>query len=145
MTTTITNIAQRILDENGYTITGSTPDLPGLTLTILEYKIDDAIDYVNLKAGTIIANLSGTVGAKSFTYNAGENVPVKQLVNLMLKAYKEKGEQVNMANLSASYLAADPDYAVSKKLLDESLVELKNRVLQAASADLPIAIGNDSL
>jgi hypothetical protein len=144
--TTINNIAQRILDENGYTITGNTPDLPGLTLTILEYKIDDAIDYVNLKAGTAIANLSGsTAGAKSFTYTAGENVPVKQLVNLMLKAYKEKGEQVNMANLSASYLAADPDYAVSKKLLDESLVELKNRVLQAASADLPIAIGNDSL
>jgi len=50
--TTITNIAQRILDENNYTI-------EDVTITNLEYLIQNAIDYVNLRAGTSIADLTG--------------------------------------------------------------------------------------
>jgi hypothetical protein len=119
--TTIASIAQRILDENGYSLT----DFTGLTLTILEYKIDDAIDYVNAEAGTTIAALTGTAETKSFVYTAPENLAVKGLVNLMLKAYKEKGQQVGIQSMSLSYLESNPDFALSMQVLKDMIERLK--------------------
>jgi hypothetical protein len=119
--TTIASIAQRILDENGYSLT----DFSGLTLTILEYKIDDAIDYVNAEAGTSIAALTGTAETKSFTYTAPENLAVKGLVNLMLRAFKEKGEQVGISSLSVTYLQSDPDFRLSMQVVDRTIERLK--------------------
>jgi hypothetical protein len=134
--TTITNIAQTILNENGYEV----DDLSPLTLTILENKIDDAIDYVNLMAGTSITELDGTAGTKSFIYVKGENVPVKQLVNLMLKAYKEKGTQGGLGPLNVSYVQANPDYHLSWMLVEKSIERLQK---QTASGSPPIFVSND--
>lgn len=128
--TTISSIAQRILDENGYTLAD---DFQNLTLTILEYKIDDAIDYVNLMADTSIAALSGTAETKSFVYTAGENIPVKHLVNLMLQAYKDKGTVIGLGAMNISYVQANPDYALSWELINKSLERLK----QDVSSDAP--------
>jgi len=128
--TTVASIAQRILDENGYLLT----DFSNLTLTILEYKVDDAIDYVNAQAGTSIAALTGTAETKSFTYTAPENLAVKGLVNLMLRAYKEKGEQVGVGGLSVSYLQGDPDFRLSMQVLDKMIGSLRQP---------PIWIDND--
>lgn len=130
--TTISSIAQRILDENGYDIT----DFPGLTLTILEYKIDDAIDYVNLQAGLTISDLSGTAESKSITGTDGQILAVKWLTNLLLKAYKEKGTQISVANLNVAYVLADPDYKTSLMIFEKTIERLK---------ELPIVIANDPL
>jgi len=130
--TTIANIAQRVLDENGFLIT----DFPNLTLTILEYKIDDAIDYVNLQAGLTIADLSGTAGSKSITGTDGQILAVKWVTNLMLKAYKEKGEQVGIGALNVTYIVNDPDYKMSMMIVEKAIERLK---------ELPIVIANDPL
>ena len=130
--TTIANIAQRVLDENGLTLA----KLPGLTLTILEYKIDDAIDYVNLQAGLTIADLTGDAESKSITATDGQILAVKWLSNLMLKAFKEKGKQVGIAALSVTYIVNDPDYKMSMMILEKAIERLK---------DLPIVIANDPL
>lgn len=131
--TTIANIAQRILDENGYNIA----DFSGLTLTILEYKIDDAIDYVNSVGGLSIANLSGTAGSKSFVYTAGQNIPVKNLTNLMLKAYKEKGNVGSISGISINFLLENPDYKLSMMLISNSINSLKTPPIYVANEALP--------
>jgi len=130
--TTITNIAQRVLDENGYT----TASFSGLTLTILEYKIDDAIDWINLQAGLTIADLGGEAGAKTITGTDAEIFVVKWLTNLMLKAYKEKGSQIGVEALSAGYVSIDPDYKLSMMMIEKAIERLKS---------LPIVIANDPL
>ena len=119
--TTVANIAQRILDENGLALT----DFPNLTLTILEYKIDDAIDWISLQAGLTIADLSGTAGAKNITATDGQILAVKWLTNLMLKAYKEKGEQVGISGLSVTYVLNDPDYKMSMVIIENAIQSLK--------------------
>lgn len=130
--TTVSNIAQRILDENGYALT----DFQNLTLTILEYKIDDAIDYVNLQGGTSIADLSGSAESKSITGTDGQILAVKWLTNLMLKAYKEKGVQAGISGLSVAYVLNDPDYKLSLMVIEKAIERLK---------ELPIVIANDPL
>lgn len=130
--TTVSNIAQRILDENGYVLT----EFSGLTLTILEYKIDDAIDYINLQTGKSIADLSGSAESKSITGTGGEILAVKWLTNLMLQAYLEKGGQVGLAGLSVTYVLNNPDYQASTMVFEKAIERLK---------DLPIVIQNDPL
>jgi len=130
--TTVANIAQRILDENGLILT----NFPNLTLIILEYKIDDAIDWINLQAGLTIADLSGTAGAKNITATDGQILAVKWLTNLMLKAYKEKGEQAGIAALSVTYIVNDPDYKMSMLIVEKAIERLK---------ELPIVIANEPL
>lgn len=129
--TTTANIAQRILDENGLILTNFT----GLTLTILEYKIDDAIDYVNLQAGLTIAHLSGTAESKSITGTDGQILVVKWLTNMMLRAYKEKGSQATIAGQTVAQIVNDSDSATTKFILG-AIERLK---------DLPIVVANDPL
>lgn len=62
---TVSAIAQRVLDENNYTI-------GDITLTNLEYLIDNAIDHVNSEAGTSIADLAGSATAKTITGSEAE-------------------------------------------------------------------------
>ena len=111
--TTIANIAQRILDENGYAVT----DFSGLTLTILEYKIDDAITWLNQTAGLSVAALSGTAGSKSLVGTDGQNLIVKWLSNAMLRAYKEKGEQAGVGSINVSVVVNDKDSEITKLIL----------------------------
>ena len=81
---TITTIAQRLLDENNYT-------LDDISATNFEYLIDNAIDYINMEAGTSIAALSGSVGSKSLVGSASENVAVKALSVLSLRQHIDRG------------------------------------------------------
>ncbi len=126
---TVSNIAQRILDENGYT----TSDI---SLTNLEYLIDNAIDTVNLRAGTSIADLSGSAGSKSITGTESEILVVKELTVLLLRAYKDRGPNVSVAGLTASAVLNDPQYAYFSEAVKEDIRRLQ---------DLPIVIKNDPL
>ena len=130
--TTIANIAQRILDENGYAVY----DFASLTLTILEYKIDDAIDYLNLQAGLSIADLAGSAESKSITATDGQILVVKSLTNLMLKAYKEKGSQIGIGGLSIIHVMENPDFKVSSMMIKHLIERLK---------EPPIVVGNEPL
>lgn len=130
--TTISNIAQRVLDENGYVLT----EFSGLTLTILEYKIEDAIHYINSQAGLTIADLSGSAESKSITGTDGQILAIKWLTNLMLQAYLEKGSQVGAGGLSLTYVLNNPDYQASVMVVKDMIERLK---------ELPIVIQNEPL
>lgn len=129
MTTTITNISQRILDENGYVLT----DIPNLTLTILEYKIDDAIVWVNLTAGVSISALSGSAGSKSLTATDEQNLIIKWLTNAMIRAYLEKGAQNSIAGLNVSIVVNDSDSSTTKMML-KAVERLKKPPIYLANA-----------
>ena len=127
--TSIANIAQRILDENNYTVSD-------ISHVNLEYLIDNAIDYVNMQAGTSIADLAGTAENKSLTASNAQVFVVKTLSALMIRAYKDKGPQVGVAGLSVSQIITDPHYSLFTKLLEHAIERLKA---------LPIVIANDPL
>jgi hypothetical protein len=130
---TISNIAQTVLDENGYTLSS----FKSLTLTILENKIDDAIDYINAMTGLSIAALTGAAESKTLTYTAPENVAIKQLINLMLKAYQEKGRQATMANMSVTYLQSDPDFKLSMQIVNKMIARLKTPPIYLSEDPVP--------
>ncbi len=135
--TTIANIASRILSENGLAIADFAGLGTPLTLTILEYKIDDAIDYVNLQAGTTIADLTGTAESKSLVGTDSEILIVKWLSNLMLRAFKEKALQAGgLGGINVTYVLNDPDYKISMMVIEKAIERLK---------ELPIVIANDPL
>ena len=128
--TTINNIAQRILDENDY----SAPS--DISLTNLEYLIDNAIDTVNLRAGTTIADLSGSAETKAITASESEILVVKELTVLVLRAYLDRGPNVGVSGLSVSAVLADPQYAYFSEAVKEDIARLQ---------ELPIVIKNDPL
>lgn len=130
---TIANVAQAILEENGYTI----GTFPNLTLTILENKIDDAINYVNAQTGLSIAALTGAAESKTFTYTVPQNVAIKQLTNLMLQAYKEKGSQVGIGGMSVTYLQTDPDFKLSMKIVQKIIDRLKSPPIYVSNDPVP--------
>ena len=130
---TIPHIAQTILNENGYQLV----EFPRLTLALLEAKINDAIDYINAETGLSISSLSGTAESKTLTYTPPQNVAIKQLVNLMLRAYKEKGTQINVPNINVTYLLSDPDYKLSMQLLNKIIQRLKSPPIYVSNDPVP--------
>ena len=116
----ITTIAQRILNENGY----STSDI---SLVNLEYLIDNAIDYVNMEAGTSIADLGGAAAAKTLTGSEPEIFMVKTLSGLMIRAYKEHGPQVGLSSMSISLVSTDPNFKVYWSLFQNGLNRLRGK------------------
>ena len=117
---TISNIAQQILDENNYTEAD-------ISKTNLEYLIDNAIDYINLVAGTSIADLSGTAGSKSLTATENEIVAIKLLTVLLLRAYKDRGPNASVAGLNVSAVINDPQYTLYKELFDLAVARLRGK------------------
>jgi hypothetical protein len=115
---TIASFATRLKTENNES------DIAAATF---EYLIDNAIDYINLTAGTSIADLSGDAGTKSVTASEGELAAIKTLSGLLLRAYNDKGPEVGVGGLSVSEITSDPHYRVFMKLFNESLHHLRGR------------------
>lgn len=115
---TVTNIATRILDENNYTEPSKTN---------LEYIIDNAIDYINMEAGTSIADLSGTAESKSLVGTESEIVVVKSLSVLMLRAYHDRGPQVSAGGLAVQAVIVDPQYKLFSKMVATGIKRLAGR------------------
>ena len=129
--TTIASIASRILQENSY----STSDI---TTTVLEYKIQDAIDYIELQAGITIADLAGAAGTKSITATDPQILVVKWLTNLFIRAYENKGTNISIAGISLAEVITDPDFQVTMKVIDQSIERLKS------AEGIAFAIGQDT-
>jgi len=114
--TTITNIATRILDENNYTV-------GDISTANLEYLIDNAVDYINMEAGTTIAHVSGN----NLTASDSELMVVKTLSTLMIRAYKDRGPNVAIAGQSATAVLADPQYNLFSKMVKLGISRLRGR------------------
>jgi len=116
----ITTIAQRILDENNWVVSD-------ISLTNLEYVIDNAIDYINMEAGTSIADLSGAADSKSLTGTDSEIAVVKLLSVLMVRAYKDRGPQVTTGTMGVQAVISDPQYHLFTKLVTRGINRLSGR------------------
>lgn len=115
--TTITDIAQRILDENNYTDPST---------TIVEYLIKNAVDYINLMAGTSITFVP-SAGSEDLTASDSEIMVVKTLTALMIRAYKDRGPQVSVAGFSAQAVVSDPQYRLFSQLVRRGINVLCGR------------------
>ena len=114
--TTITNIAQRILNENNYTVSD-------ISTANLEYLIDNAVDYINMQAGTNIAHVSGN----NLTASDSELMIVKTLSTLMIRAYKDRGPQVSIGGLAVQAVISDPQYRLFSKYVATGINRLRGR------------------
>ena len=126
---TVTNVAQQILDENNY----ETTDIhatAATALTRVEYLIDNATDYINLEAGTSIADLSGGAGTKSLTCTAGELPVVKLLSALMVRAYLDKGPAVGAGGLNVATTLSDPQYRLFSQIVKQGIKRLCGRAFE---------------
>ena len=125
---TISAIAQRVLDENYYTVSDF------YSLTRVEYMIDNAIDTINLRAGTSIADLAGSAEAKTLTGTEDEILVVKELTSLLLRAVKDRGPNFAISGVSASVVLNDPNYTYYTKAVKEDIRRLRA---------LPIVVKNE--
>lgn len=127
--TTLSNVAQRILDEHKYTSSD-------ISLTNLEYLIDDVVDYVNLQAGLSISDLSGSAESKSLTATDGQILVIKWLANLTIRAYKEKGTQASLGGMSVTVIVNDLDSQTSRMVVS-ALNRLKDPPLYVSNDPVP--------
>jgi hypothetical protein len=121
-------IAQRILDENNYA---------SLSLPNVEYIVDNAIDYVNLEAGTSIAVLDGTTPAKTLSGTRDEIIVVKSLSALMVRAYCDRGPNTGIGSLSVTTVMTDPQYNLLTKIVERGIARLKGKV------GIPFSVASD--
>ena len=122
---TIANVASRMLDETRYTAAD-------ISLTNLEYLIDNAIDYVNLQAGTSIADLTGAAESKQYIGSEAQTVAMKACVNLLLRAYLEKGPVKSVGGLTVGPITTDPHYKVMSRFLAQAINKLRGRSFERA-------------
>jgi len=110
--------AQQILDENKWTETQ-------ISITNLEYLIDNAINYVNAETGLSISNLSGSPG--SVTVTSSQDYVIKALSAVLVRAYLEKGPNVAVNAMNMSKISTDPHYKVMMWLIKSGINRLRGR------------------
>lgn len=95
--------------------------------TILEYLIDNAINYVNFHAGTSISNMSGTAGSKTVTVSSDQSAVLKPLIYMMVRARQDKGPNISGSPITITALITDPEYSLYKPMIDEGINRLRGR------------------
>lgn len=110
--------AQNILDENNY---------PDMSKTIVEYLIDNVINYLNLETGLSISNMTGDAESKSVTVTSGQSAIIKPLAALMIRAYKDRGPNASVGGLSVVTVLADPQYTLFKEITNKGINRLRGR------------------
>jgi len=119
----VTYTALIALAENGYTTTD-------ITAANCEYIIDRAIDYVNLLAGTSIADMAGGAGVKTVTLTDNQNAVVGVLVTCMLRAMK----QTSLSNSSSTSNSSGTSSSVNVGGMGASDSSTVSTAINAASA-----------
>jgi len=117
--TVVTDVAQRVLDENNYSVSD-------ISLLNLEYLIRNAVDYVNMQAGTAIAFVP-VAGSEDLNASDSEIIVVKALSVILLRAYVDRGPNVAISSLSVSTVANDPQYNVFMQIVNDGLMRLRGR------------------
>jgi len=119
---TISNIAQRILDENHYQAS-DIHATAATAITRVEYMVDNSIDYINLMAGTTISHVS----SNDLTADYDEIMVVKILSTLMIRAYLDRGPNASAGILNAAAVIADPQYQLFTKIVNRGINRLRGR------------------
>ena len=117
--TVVTDIAQRMLDENNYTVSD-------ISLLKMEYLIRNAVDYVNMQAGTSITFIP-VAGSEDLNASDSEIVVVKALTTILLKAYVDRGPNVGISSLSVTAVASDAQYNAFMQIVNDGLMRLRGR------------------
>jgi hypothetical protein len=117
--TVITDVAQRILDENGYTVSD-------ISLLNAEYLVKNAVDYINLQAGTSIAFVP-VAGSENLSASDSEIAVVKPLSALLVRAYVDRGPNTAVSSISASTVTNDPQYTLFMQLVNDGISRLRGR------------------
>jgi len=125
--TTVALIAQRILDENNYSA-GAAGDI---TLTNMEYIIKNAVDQINLHAGTSIS-FTPAAGAASLTATDDEIIVVKDLSVARLRTYLDRGPNVGVSSLSVTATTNDPQYNMLMQSVRDGIDRLRGRSFERA-------------
>lgn len=136
--TTITNIAQRILEENNFVVDASSVNITAqnildenkwtindVTLANLEAIMGNTINYVNLEANTTIAPMSGTSESKIATLSKPESLAVKLWTSLLVRAYKDKGPNAVVGSVSVATTINDPQYNLFTDIAQKAINRLK--------------------
>ena len=126
----VANIAQLVLNENRWTITD-------ITIANAEYLINNASDYINLMAGTSIANIA----AGALTATDSELLVTKELASLMIRAYLDRGPNVSIGGLSVTSVLSDPQYDSKSKMIQLGINALK--VVRVRSSGIAFSVGCD--
>ena len=129
--TTVTDIAQRMLTENKLTI-GQIP------LLNTEYLVKNAVDYINLMAGTSIS-FTPVAGSEDLVASDNEIVVVKFATTLLIRAYFDRGPNVSVGGLSLSSVISDPQYAFYASQLSLMVEKLSQR-----DVDIPFMVAEDT-
>jgi len=114
--TVVTTIAQRILDENNYTVSD-------ISLTNTEYLIKNAVDYINAETGTSIT-FTPSAGTASLSASDTEIVTVKFITRQEIQDYKSKGPNATLSGMSVVSILDSPLVA---KMVDRMLNRLRVR------------------
>jgi len=125
--TTVALIAQRILDENNYS-SGAGGDI---TTTNMEYLIKNAVDHINLVAGTSIS-FTPAAGVASLTASDSEILVVKGLSLIWLRCYLDRGPNTAVSAISVSAVTNDPQYNVFMQFVREGIDRLRGRSFERA-------------
>lgn len=137
--TTISGVAQKLLEENGFTADASDVTITAqdvldengwtdgteIDLDKLEDLMKNAINYINLETGRNIAPMTGTADSMTTNLTRQESVAVKLLSALMVRAKKEQGPNANVMSLSVSQIVTDPHFVLYTDILNKALARLR--------------------
>jgi len=94
-----------------------------------EALADILIDYINLRADTTINTFRAVAfpytGLLSLTLTTSEYPVVMAGMNLMHKAFTDKGPDANISGLSITTILNDPQYAVYSEMLKLGIEKLR--------------------
>lgn len=126
----VANIALQVLNENHWTI-------DDITVVNAEFLIDNASDFINLMAGTSIANIA----ASALTATDSELLVTKELASLMIRAFLDRGPNVSIGGLTVSSVLSDPQYATKADMIQKGIAALT--VQHTASHGIAFSVGTD--
>jgi hypothetical protein len=127
--TSVLLVAQRILDENNYTVAD-------ISLLNCEYLIQNATFWINGQADTSIS-FTPAAGAATLTATELEVSTVKLLGTLMVRAFLDRGPNASVQNVTVSALISDPQYALYTSMLNKNIEKLRGH------AGIAFSVGQD--
>jgi len=122
----VTVTASNILSYTNYT----TSDCSAINVEALT---DILIDYINLETGGSIPTFRAVAfpytGALTLTLSTDQYATVMAGMNLMIRAYKDRGPNTALGPMSVSSLTNDPQYSLFSDMLKVAINRLRGRVI----------------
>ena len=110
------------------------------TATVVEGLADIIIDYINLKADTTIQtfrDVGAYTGLLTLTLTAEEYPIIMAGMNLIIRAWNDRGPNTSLSGLSVTSLFNDPHYALYSELFKTGVDRLRKK-------DISFQLGEDT-